>query len=115
MALRVPVAPQVSTVLRLPTKIAGAARATPAMVRTPSGLLRQREDRQRTAQFGVIAELLVPAHGTEAVGVLLEPCGHADAGPAADARKDPDVLLALVLIGEDVADDARRRLELEQL
>src|ERR1700682_6161071 len=84
------------------------------MVRTPSDLLRQREHRQRTAQLSVIAELLVAAHGTEAVGVLLEPRGHADAGPAADARKDPDVLLALMLIGEDVADDAGRRLELEQ-
>src|ERR1700682_1237215 len=115
MTLRVPVAPQVSTVLRLTTqKIAGVAHATPAMVRTPSDLLRQREHRQRTAQLSVIAELLVAAHGTEAVGVLLEPRGHADAGPAADARKDPDVLLALMLVGEDVADDARRRLELEQ-
>src|SRR4249920_2766648 len=85
------------------------------MVRTPSDLLRKRKHRQRTAQLGVIAELLVAAHGTEAIGVLFEPCGHADAGPAADPRKNPDVLLALVFVGEDVADDPGWRLELEQV
>src|SRR5436190_12825591 len=78
-------------------------------------LLRKREDGQRTAQFGVVAQLLVAAHGAEAVVVLFESRGHADAGPAADSREDPHVLLALVLVGKDVADDAGRRLELEQL
>src|SRR5262249_26277864 len=60
-------------------------------------------------------ELLVATHGTEAIGVLLESCGHADTCPAADTRKYADVLLALVLIGKYVADDAGRRLKLEQL
>src|ERR1019366_4578994 len=40
---------------------------------------------------------------------------EADAGPAADARKHRDILLAVMLIGVDVADDARRGLVLPQL
>src|SRR5205814_7488080 len=61
--------------------------------------------------------LLVPAYGAEALGTVLgiESCGHADAGPAANTREDAEVLLAFVLIGEDIADGARRCLELEQL
>src|SRR5262249_34652666 len=51
----------------------------------------------------------------------MPPCGFArrqetsrepDSSPAADARQDRDVLLAVMLIGRDVADDAGRRLEL---
>src|SRR5678815_1542253 len=77
--------------------------------------LRQREYRQRAAELGVITQFLVATHGTEAVLVLLETRRHADAGPAADAREDAHVLLALVLVREHVADDAGRRLELEQV
>src|SRR6202012_1472599 len=40
---------------------------------------------------------------------------EADAGPTADAGENADVLLAAVLIGHDVADDAGRRLELVKL
>ena len=39
----------------------------------------------------------------------------ADAGPAADARENGDVLLAVVLVGDHVADDAGRSLELVEL
>src|ERR1700758_3865196 len=41
--------------------------------------------------------------------------GHADAGPAADAGVHADILLAVVLIREHVADDPGWRLELPQL
>src|SRR5689334_25146937 len=78
-------------------------------------VLRQRKYRERPAEFGVVAQLSVAADCTESVGILLEPRRHADAGPAADARVNADVLLALVLVREHVADDARRRLELEKL
>src|SRR5690606_4703688 len=37
------------------------------------------------------------------------------AGPSADAGVSADVLLPVVLVGEDVADDSRRRLELPEL
>src|SRR3569833_3404471 len=44
-----------------------------------------------------------------------EPGRHAQTGPAANARVHPDVLLALVFVGEHVADDSRGWLELPQL
>src|SRR2546423_15582387 len=78
-------------------------------------LLGKREDGERAAQFGVIAELVVASDRAQAVLILFQPGRHADARPATDAGEDAHVLLALVLIGEDVADDSRRRLELEQL
>src|SRR5438552_17875388 len=95
--------------------VAGAASAAPAIVRTFSKPLWKREYSERAAELGVIAELLVTPYGTEAVGTVLriEPRGHADACPAADPRKHAHVLLALVLIRVDIADDARRVLELE--
>src|SRR6188474_2818430 len=49
--------------------------------------VRQGKHRQRTTQFGVLGQFLVAADGTQAILVLLEACGHADAGPAADARE----------------------------
>src|SRR5439155_18460211 len=76
--------------------------------------VRQRKDSERSTEFGVLAQLTIATDGAEAVVVLLEARCHADAGPAADARVHAHVLLALVLVGEDVADDSRRRLELEQ-
>src|SRR5262249_35022341 len=76
---------------------------------------RQREDRQRTTELGVLVQLFITTDRTQAVRVLLEARGHADAGPATDSGEHADVLLALVLIREDVADDAGRRLELVEL
>src|SRR5947208_13453487 len=96
---------------------AGAADCHASETSKRQKLLRQREYGQRTAQLGVITELFVSADRTQAFGPLLgiESRSHADAGPAADAGEHAEVLLALVLIGKNIADDARRRLELEQL
>ena len=57
--------------------------------------VRQREDGQRAAQIGVLVQLAVTAHGAQAVGVLLETRGHADAGPATDAENTPMYCLPL--------------------
>jgi hypothetical protein len=46
---------------------------------------------------------------------LIQAGRHADTGPAADARQHADILLALVAVGVDVADDAGRGLELVEL
>src|SRR5262245_30182741 len=75
----------------------------------------QLEYRQDAAELGEVLEILVPAHGAEPVGVLLEARGKTDSRPAADAREHADELLAVVLPGVDVADDARWCLELVQL
>src|ERR1700722_5106169 len=75
------------------------------------GSIRQPEDGQDTAELRVVGERLVGTHRAEAVGVLRETGCHADAGPSADAGENGDVLLAAMLIGHDVADDAGRRLE----
>src|SRR5690606_30271909 len=78
----------------------------------PSGrALRKREHGQHTAELRVAAEILVCADRAEAFGRTLEPRRHADAGPAADAGQNADVLPAVTLPRVDVADDARRRLE----
>src|SRR6266704_1499711 len=77
--------------------------------------LRHGEHSEDATELGVVLQLLVAAHGAQAVGVLLQARGKADAGPAADAGEHADVLLALVLPGIHVADDAGRSLELVQL
>src|SRR3954453_11819821 len=77
--------------------------------------VRQREHGQGATEFGVLCQLFVAPDGAEAFLVLLETCCHADAGPSSDTGEHADVLLALVRIREHVADDPRRRLELEQL
>ena len=60
-------------------------------------LVRQREDGQLTTEVGVLRQGRVAADGAE-TGVRIGEAGReADAGPAADAREDADVLLALVL------------------
>src|SRR5437773_11313435 len=87
-------------------------RQTAARV-TPASVAGHRENGERAAEFGVLRQVLVAAHGAEAVVFLLQARSHADAGPAADARIDADVLLALVLVGEHVADDSGRCLGLE--
>ena len=46
---------------------------------------------------------------------LKRPCGQADPRPAADARQHRHILPAAMLVGHDVADDARRSLELIKL
>src|SRR2546427_11832581 len=88
-------------------------RQTAARV-TPTSVAGHRENGERATELGVLRQFLVATHGTETVVFLLQSRSHADAGPAADARIDADELLALVLVGEHVADDSGRRLELEQ-
>src|SRR3954454_10322336 len=78
-------------------------------------LQRERKDGERATQLREVAQLLVAADSPQPLLVLLETRSHADAGPATDPREHTHVLPALVLVGEDVADDPRRRLELEQL
>src|SRR5262245_65987971 len=76
---------------------------------------RQRKHRQLAAERSVVAQASVAADGAQAGGRIRQTRRKADTGPAADARKDRDVLLAVILIGRDVADDARRSLELVEL
>lgn len=64
--------------MRYAVRGTGRARRTrqePARAGADS-LLRQGEDGQRATQFGVLVQLTVAAHGAQAVGVLLEACGH---------------------------------------
>src|SRR6218665_3909413 len=76
---------------------------------------RQRKDEQGAAETGVLGQAPVPAACARAIGGFLQPARHADAGPAADARVDADILLAFEQIGEDVANDAGGGLELPKL
>src|SRR6185312_14485834 len=105
----------------------------------PGLSVRKTEDGQLAAQCGVIGQSRIAADDAEAgrvdslflgalcaalvsrrmpgLGVLRrqETARQAYAGPAADTRVHGNVLLALVLVGGDVADDAGRRLELVKL
>src|SRR6516165_7338845 len=72
----------------------------------------QREHRELAAERGIVAQRGVTAHCAEAVMRVGETSRKANAGPAADTRQHRDVLLAAMLVGHDVADDARWRLEL---
>src|SRR5262249_3241844 len=60
----------------------------------------------------VIPQGSIAADGAQAGGGIRQPRGKTDAGPAADAGQDRNVLLATMLIGGHVADDAGRCLEL---
>src|SRR4029077_15650454 len=77
--------------------------------------IRKRERREHATELGIVGKRLVGAYRTEPVGVLGQPRGHADTGPAADPGEHGDILLAAVLIGHDVADDPRRSLEAIEL
>src|ERR1051326_8082410 len=83
-----------------------------SFVTTPCDLLRQREHRELAAERRVVAQRRVSAHGAEAVGRVGQPGRKADAGPAAHARANSDVLPAAVLAAHHVADYAGRSLEL---
>src|SRR5205823_14646081 len=72
----------------------------------------QREHRELAAERGIIAERGVTAHGAQAVMRVGQTSGKANPGPAAYTGQHGDVLLATVLVGHHVADDARWRLEL---
>src|SRR5256885_14546478 len=75
-------------------------------------LLRQRKHRECSAQRRVVAQRGVAADCAEAFGWFGQTCGKADTRPAADAGQHGHILPAALLIGRDVADDARRGLEL---
>src|SRR5262245_65675546 len=73
---------------------------------------RQRKHRQLAAERSVVPQASVATDGAEAGSRIRQAGREADPGPAADARKDRNVLLAVILVGRDVADDAGRSLEL---
>src|SRR5215471_15439577 len=77
--------------------------------------LRQAEHGERSAERGVVAQRGIAADGTQAVGRVGQTGREPDPGPSTDARENGDVLLAVVLVGRHVADDAGRGLELVEL
>ena len=93
---------------------ASATRAGPA-VQAARQLDGQREDGQRPAERRVVVQRGVATDRAQPGMRVGQSRREPDAGPAADAGQHRHVLLALVLIGHDVADDARRRLEPVQL
>src|SRR5262249_16207160 len=72
----------------------------------------QRKHRELTAERRVIPQGRIAADGAQAGGGIRQARGKADTCPATDARQNRDVLLAAMLIGRHVADDAGRCLEL---
>src|SRR6218665_3959918 len=76
---------------------------------------RQRKDEQGAGEMGVFGQVPEAADCAQAIGGFPQPGRHADAGPAADARVDADILLAFEQIGEDVANNAGGGLELPKL
>src|SRR2546422_11011639 len=75
----------------------------------------QRKYRELTAERRVIPQGSIAADGAQAGGGIRQARGKADTRPAADAGQNRDVLLATLLIGGHVADDAGRRLELVEV
>ena len=76
------------------------------------GSVGQREHSELSAERSVVAQAGIAAHRTQTSGRVGQAGCEADAGPAANTRENADVLFAAVLVGVDVADDARRGLEL---
>src|SRR5215471_17626761 len=72
----------------------------------------QRKYRELAAERRVIPQGSIAADGAQAGGGIRQAGGKADTCPATDAGQNRDVLLAAMLIGRHVADDAGRRLEL---
>src|SRR5262249_43982215 len=72
----------------------------------------QCKHRELAAERCVVPQGSIATNGAQAGGGIRQPGGKTDACPAADAGQNRDVLLATMLIGGDVADDAGRRLEL---
>src|SRR6218665_2722088 len=55
---------------------------------------RQRKDEQGAAEIGVLGQVPLPPDAPEPIGGFPQPGRHPNAGPAADARVDADILLA---------------------
>src|SRR5262245_7410607 len=72
----------------------------------------QRKYRELAAERCVVPQGGIATNGAQAGGGIRQPGGKTDTCPAADAGQNRDVLLATMLIGGDVSDDAGRRLEL---
>ena len=74
----------------------------------------QREDGERATEVGVLLEASVATNSTQTIGRVRQASSKTDTGPATNAREHGNVLLATVRVSHGVADDARRRLELEE-
>src|SRR6266480_7191172 len=72
----------------------------------------QRKYRELAAERCVILQGSIAANGAQALGWFRQAGGKTDTCPAADAGQNRNVLLATMLIGRHVSDDAGRRLEL---
>src|SRR5437667_8603827 len=72
----------------------------------------QRKYRELTAERRVIPQGSIAADGAQAGGGIRQAGGKTDTCPAADAGQNRHVLLAAMLIGRHVSNDAGRRLEL---
>src|SRR5262245_49766268 len=71
----------------------------------------QRKHRELAAERCVILQGSIATNGAEAFGGFRQAGGETDTCPAADAGQDRNVLLAAMLIGRHVSNDAGRRLE----
>src|SRR5277367_6510654 len=78
-------------------------------------IARKREHGERAAERGVVRERRIASDRAQTIGRLGQAGREADARPAADAGQDRHILATAVLVGHDVADDARRSLELVKL
>src|SRR5262249_19550139 len=72
----------------------------------------QCKHRELAAERCVILQGSIATNGAQAGGGIRQPGGKTDTCPAADAGQDRNVLLAAMLIGRHVSNDAGRRLEL---
>src|SRR5262245_55233740 len=69
---------------------------------------RQRKHGELAAERCIVLQGGIATDGTQALGRFRETGGKTDAGPAADTGQDRNVLLATMLIGGHVSDDAGR-------
>src|SRR5262245_27675084 len=90
-------------------------RYTRLNVRAIGSVSRQLEHGELAAKRRVVAQGRITADSAQAVGWVRQARRKTDARPAADAGENGDILLAAVLVGGDVADDAGRGLELVEL
>src|SRR6202453_2838559 len=78
-------------------------------------IARESEHSERAAESGVVRQRRITADRAQTVLRLGQTGREADARPAANAGQDRHILTTAVLVGHDVADDARRSLELVEL
>src|SRR2546430_8959208 len=70
----------------------------------------QCEHGELAAERCIILQGGITTHGAQTFGGFRQASGKTDTSPAADAGQDRNILLATMLIGGDVSDDAGRRL-----